>query len=88
MDSTIVKVPILKNENGAIKVHFVDVVVDIALGMLMATIFVNIAFGIFFATATSGWDSTTILIWKAVPWVALAAIFIAFLRYARNPAAY
>ena len=88
MDITIVTIPVIKRENGTIKVHFVDVIVDVALGMMMATIFVKIAFNMFFATSTSGWDSNTIILWTALPWIAIAAIFIAFLRYARNPAAF
>ena len=83
------KVPVLyKDPEGHLRFHFVDVITDIGLGMLIGTIFINIAFQTFFSTATSGWDSTTILIWKAIPWAVLAACITAFLRYARNPSGY
>jgi hypothetical protein len=83
-----VRVPVVVKENGTIKIRFIDIIVDVALGMLMATIFVNIAFGIFFSTSTSAFDSNTILLWKALPWVAMAAVFTAFLRYVRSPSTY
>jgi len=83
-----IKVPTITVENGTTKIRFVDVVVDIALGLMMATIFVRIGFNLFFASSTAGWDANTILLWGAIPWIVLAAIFIAFLRYARNPSGY
>ena len=84
-----IKVPVLnKDQEGKITFSFVDVIVDIGLAMLLGTIFINIAFETFFATATTGWDQTTILIWKAVPWAVLAACITAFLRYARNPSTF
>ena len=84
-----VRVPVLhKDPQGKIKLYFVDVIMDIGLGFLLGSIFVNIGMQTFFGIDTAGWDSTTVLIWKAVPWAVIGAAITAFLRYARNPSTF
>ena len=70
------------------KAFYLDVIMNIGLGLMIGVIFLAIGLTQFFATSTSGWDSTTILIWKAWPWVAAAASLIATIRYAQNPSGY
>ena len=71
-----------------VMLFFLDVIMELGMGMMIGVIFINIGFQTFFATATSGWDSTTILIWKAIPWAVLSAVITAFLHYSRNPSGY
>jgi len=76
---------------GVTKIHrarYLDVIMNIGLGLMVGVIFLAIGITTFNSQSTAGWDATTILIWKAWPWVAAAASLIATIRYAQNPSGY
>jgi uncharacterized membrane protein YphA (DoxX/SURF4 family) len=74
---------------GAIKARAHNIaqkLTGIGLGLALGVIFISIGFNVFFNTNTTGWDSTTKLIWGYIPWVS-AAVVIAILgvaAYASN----
>ena len=70
------------------RAYYLDVIMNIGLGLMIGVVFLAIGINQFFATSTSGWDATTILIWKAWPWVGAAAALVATIRYAQNPSGY
>ena len=49
----------------------------LGLGLALGVIFVSIGFNVFFNTNTTGWDSTTKLIWGYIPWVGAAVVIAA-----------
>jgi hypothetical protein len=71
-----------------LRAFYLDVIMNIGLGLMVGVIFLSIGITTFNAQSTAGWDSTTLLIFKAWPWVAAAASLIATIRYAQNPSGY
>lgn len=71
-----------------IRVGFLDVMMDVGLGFMMGTIFMNIAMQVYLTVIITAWDSTSQLIWKSLPWAAIGALIIALIRYVQNPSGY
>ena len=55
---------------------------QLGMGLMIGVIFVSIAFSVFFATNTTGWDVTTKAIWGYIPEIAVAVFIAALAAYA------
>lgn len=67
---------------------FIDVLMNVGLGVLIGVVFTNIGLQVFFNTDTTGWDATTIIIWNSWPWAIVGGDIIATIRYVQNPSSY
>ena len=54
----------------------------LAMGFLIAVIFISIALTVFFGTNTTGWDATTKGIWAYLPEIVLAVVIAVLAGYA------
>lgn len=44
--------------------------------ILLASVLLPVAFGLFFGTNTSAWDATTILVWSIFPVIAIVVVLM------------
>ncbi len=74
-------------QDGAIRANLIDAIIEIGLSLLIgAVILGKTALPTFYAIATTGWDTYTILLWGLLPLVAVCGFMMAIIYHVKYQA--
>lgn len=65
-------------------VNILDMIIDNAVGVIVASVMFPVAFVLWFTANQDGWSAETIVMWNLIPFVVVLVLFIAFILLVRK----
>lgn len=72
------------SEKKVLKARFVDVLMELGLGLLFVAILIGkVAIPAFIVVSTAGWDSNVILVWNLIPLILVGSVGMAIIYHVK-----